>query len=309
MMDEESANKLMIFFPECTLQSVTPFQSSTRYDIFFGVPGGLDYFAWMDSRVCAKDECILLHIGKRHKEILGMKRVKMDAIVPSACYNGTIFTGVFADNMFCMTHILQFAGKTTCTSNISTQIEMMSHFLTHLTHLTHLKLLDETKKRNEDTISFKSPIITSSLSEMQSVDASTLGIANILAFSCYSCHSCHYDCDSTISIVPSRFRLISGIFRVEAELQNDIYSLYAKGSDTFVGTADISSYTKSVMMNSLFRKIKENKDLDKLEESDSEDEFEDMSPTKFIKNIENNSIYMHCLFNKSTHKWVPISVI
>ena len=43
------------------------------------------------------------------------------------------------------------------------------------------------------------------------------------------------------------------------------------------GSAAVSSYKQSVMMNSLFRTIKENRNLDLLEESDDEDSDEEES--------------------------------
>ena len=45
-------------------------------------------------------------------------------------------------------------------------------------------------------------------------------------------------------------------------------------SVTYYDIACIPDYKTSVMMNSLFRDIKENRNLDFLEESDSEEEFE-----------------------------------
>ena len=50
-------------------------------------------------------------------------------------------------------------------------------------------------------------------------------------------------------------------------------------------------------MNSLFRNIKENIDLDKLEESDDEDEFENISDDKYVDL--NKSFKMKCIFLKN----------
>ena len=56
-------------------------------------------------------------------------------------------------------------------------------------------------------------------------------------------------------------------------------------------------------MNSLFRKIKENKNLDLLEESDSEDEFENTSLEKYVDL--NKSYIIECIYNKKLKKWIP----
>jgi hypothetical protein len=59
-------------------------------------------------------------------------------------------------------------------------------------------------------------------------------------------------------------------------------------------------------MNKLFRIIKENNDLDALEESDDEEEFENPNIDKFV-NLE-KSYKMICNLNKKFKKWVPIKI-
>ena len=49
-------------------------------------------------------------------------------------------------------------------------------------------------------------------------------------------------------------------------------------------------------MNSLFRNIKENNNLDTLEESDDEDDFENTNPSKYI--IPNKKFTIKCLYSK-----------
>jgi hypothetical protein len=61
------------------------------------------------------------------------------------------------------------------------------------------------------------------------------------------------------------------------------------------------------MMNGLFRSIKENANLDRLEESDDDDEFEDTRENKFV-NL-SKSLIMGCVYNRRFRKWQPIEVI
>ena len=60
------------------------------------------------------------------------------------------------------------------------------------------------------------------------------------------------------------------------------------------------------MMNKLFRIIKENQNLDALEESDDEEEFENDNLDKFVHL--NKSYKMVCQFNYKFKKWVPIKL-
>ena len=69
----------------------------------------------------------------------------------------------------------------------------------------------------------------------------------------------------------------------------------------------ISTYTDSVMMNSLFRNIKENNNLDFLEESDSDEDFENVSEDKFV-DLDKN-IVMRCEYVKKCRKWRPLVVV
>ena len=59
-------------------------------------------------------------------------------------------------------------------------------------------------------------------------------------------------------------------------------------------------------MNSIFRNIKENANLDKLEESDSEEEFENDNIDKFV--YLDKSYYMVCIYNNKFKKWTPIKL-
>jgi len=95
------------------------------------------------------------------------------------------------------------------------------------------------------------------------------------------------------------------VFKVKPDLQNDIYHLYTD-DDYYVGIAYISNYNCSVMMNKLFRNIKENQNLDALEESDDEEEFQNENIDKFV-NLD-CVINMVCFYNYKFKKWEPIRV-
>ena len=61
------------------------------------------------------------------------------------------------------------------------------------------------------------------------------------------------------------------------------------------------------MLNKLFRTIKENDDLDALELSDDEDEFENVNLDKFV--FLDKSYKMSCIFNYKFKKWVPMKQV
>jgi len=94
-------------------------------------------------------------------------------------------------------------------------------------------------------------------------------------------------------------------FKVTACITQDIYNLFIleNNKETFYEYALIDSYKTSVFMNNLFRKIKENKNLDLLEESDSEEEFENIYLEKYVDL--NKSYIIECVYNKKFKKWIP----
>jgi hypothetical protein len=98
------------------------------------------------------------------------------------------------------------------------------------------------------------------------------------------------------------------VFKIKPDIQNDIYHLYCLdgNKEKLYETASIPDFKTSVMMNRLFRNIKENQNLDALEESDDEEEFENESEDRFVKL--DKEILMVCTLNYKFKKWVPIRV-
>ena len=60
-------------------------------------------------------------------------------------------------------------------------------------------------------------------------------------------------------------------------------------------------------MNRLFRNIRENERLDAIEESESEEEFENIDLDKYVSLDKEYKIL--CKLNKKFCRWVPISVV
>jgi len=99
------------------------------------------------------------------------------------------------------------------------------------------------------------------------------------------------------------------VFKIRPDIQNDIYHLYCLNDnlqEEYYNIAHIPDYNTSVFMNNLFRNIKENKNLDALEESDDEEEFENDKEDKFVYLDKEYNII--CTYNYKFKKWVPIKL-
>jgi hypothetical protein len=98
------------------------------------------------------------------------------------------------------------------------------------------------------------------------------------------------------------------IFEIRPVALADIYHLYSmqNGVLQYHSVACIPNYKTSIMMNSLFRCIKENQNLDLIEESDSESECEYSEDRFKIKDVK---IDMVCRRHEIFGKWVPIKEV
>ena len=104
--------------------------------------------------------------------------------------------------------------------------------------------------------------------------------------------------------------IVKAVFRVKANVQNDIYELYCYNnntSDHYYNIAYIPDYKTSVFMNNIFRYIAENNNLDSLEESDDEEDFENIDEAKYV-DLE-KVVNMECSYHPKFRKWVPIKVV
>ena len=98
------------------------------------------------------------------------------------------------------------------------------------------------------------------------------------------------------------------VFKVMADIDPDIYHLFnlKNGIEEYYDMAFVPDYKTSVMMNLLFRNIKENTNLDAIEESDNEDDFENSREDKYV--YLDRSFNMNCEYNHKFKRWVPISL-
>ena len=111
------------------------------------------------------------------------------------------------------------------------------------------------KAYNNNFIIFGLPFIDSKLNNVFSkIKEMTYSVSNITFYQNDKSKNIGY-------LINKQDNNIENIFKVKADVEQDIYSLYCKGHkcDCFYGYAGIFDYKTSVMMNNYYRKIKENK--------------------------------------------------
>lgn len=95
------------------------------------------------------------------------------------------------------------------------------------------------------------------------------------------------------------------VFRVSCTPTADLYDLHESVPPySFIGHPFISDYSTSKYMNKLFHNIRENENLDLIEESDDEDDFENISHDRWIAN--SGFIEMEFSLHTRFNKWIPV---
>ena len=264
-------------------------------DIFMVVPYGTKFLAWF-TYYQNRNVCFLI-------ELTSKKTPKSFKII-TTCFHtdlarGTILLGsVVKDRFFVCEDVLWFCGKNLLenkpTYRISNRLSVMQDLFNN-----YVKQQSVSKKH----LVFCTPIMGHDYNKiektMETLPYTTYGIKFI------------NDNDSFSRIfVPKLEKIVyHAIFKVKANYIVDMYDtfIYNKGmwephKNIYVGT-----YRSSVMMNSIFRNIKENVRLDSLEESDDEDEFENCDIGKYTD--QNKVVFMNCKFNPKFKKWEPIEIV
>lgn len=88
---------------------------------------------------------------------------------------------------------------------------------------------------------------------------------------------------------------------IKGTIHFDIYKVFEYANNKDLGILHIPTYTTSVYLNTIFRNIRENMNIDYIEESEDEDEFEYDSISKHV-NL-NKSIIVDCVYNHSMKKY------
>jgi hypothetical protein len=288
-------SSLLHRFPNIELSYDTMLHKKVGSDLFMAIPKGIKAFAWFTYEY-DKNVCYLLHINKYNKIIKSQKYL--------ACFSndlafGTVFFGTLFESdkqtYFTCENIYYYKGQ--CVRNYTYEKKMVV-FKTIFNE--HLKQLAYTN----DFIYFGMPIISDSFDTLiQQWHTITYPVYCIL----FLRMSKNYPIGKYI-VKPEEL-YYEGIFKIKAQIYADIYDLYCENNNKehCLGIAMIPDYKTSVFMNTIFRTIKENHNLDLLEESDSEEDFENISPDKYTNT--DKEIIMKCVYMHRFQKWKPIEIM
>jgi hypothetical protein len=332
MISEVEQEILLGDFPNIELSYETMVHKKVYdADLVLAVPEGKKCFAWF-TVLRTQNVCVIMEISD-NKELCGFK------IVHSCFENklsyGTIFYGTvfpYEDaQFFSIEDVLYYKGNNVSSLNYIEKLSMLSNIFQN--ELKQIALVPNS------SVVFGLPIIVEGFNEMIQTAPLLPYKVKYIQFrqmnkqggnQVFNLLYSKPTYGSTVNIflnvkggcgpsnISSQPSIAPGledkelIFKVKPDLLNDIYHLYtlkynAKTNtmeDYYFDMAYIPDYVTSKMMNRLFRTIKENDNLDALEESDDEEEFENDRIDKFV--FLDREYNMMCLYNKKFKRWVPV---
>lgn len=274
-------------------------------DIMLAIPEGIPAIAWFTSYK-QFDVCFLLELNNSMNTITNVSILQTGFQFKLAL--GTIVQGVFFKwkntNCFTIYDIYLYKGKLVTNDMYNCKLLLIDTMLTND--------ISQVAVHNNYTL-FGLPLVSNNFQTMLSdIEQLPYKISKIKFnyFTSKKSLCMPYYKPGTNNHNNNNFLINTTlIFKVTPDIQNDIYNLlvYNNGKEEFYETAYIPDYKTSVFMNKLFRNIKENNNLDALEESDDEDEFENDKFDKYV--YLDKSYKMVCEYNSKFNKWVPIKVV
>ena len=283
-------------FPNIELSYEKNLHKKVHADIYLTIPKGKKYFAWF-TRYKNNNYCFILEINRRYNSITDIS-INVCSFDYKLCIGiGTILYGtIFYVNkkkFFNIEDIFYIKGHSLNNTNLYTKINRICDLMKY-----NIKQQMYTK----NSIIFGCPNITTNYN-------SIINIVNELPYDLYCIQlRTLYKNTPYLNKKITIQKTIYKIFKIKAEITNDIYCLYYinNGTEEKFEIANIPDYNTSVFMNKIFRQIKENDNLDALEESDDEEEFENISLDKFVDL--NKEVNMKCEYIKKFRSWKPVSV-
>ena len=286
---------LLSYFPSIELSYIKNIHKKVYSDVYLIIPKGYKYFAWFK---CwnRQNICIVMQVDSRTKKISNITVYPCIFNYKLCAGKGTIFYGTLIknkSNLFCVEDIYYYCGKNVNFCNFKTKLEHLEYIFSH-----HLQ--QKAYKKND--IIFGLPIMANNYNsiikqtENVSYEIYCIQMRKLTKKSPYLNYK--------VRIQPKLY----GVFEIRTCIDEDLYEVYVKDNNNVVkhNYAYIPDYKTSKYMNSLFRNIRENRNLDYIEESEDEDTFENIELDKFVDL--NKKIKMKCIYVHKMKLWKPIEI-
>ena len=290
-------NEILEDFPNLELSYEKKLHKKVQSDIYLTIPKGKKYFAWF-KLYKNNPICFFLEINRRSKSIENIENFQFPFNKVLCSGKGTILYGTifFVNKKRCFNieNVYYFKGNNMKFSNNYTKIKEMYNLMKNFIKQAYF---------NNNSILMGLPLIDTNYYNLQNK-------INNLYYDVFCIqYRLLYKNKPYLNELVKINKQVYKYFLIKPTIVNDIYDLYVLNNNKYekFSIACIPDYKSSVMMNSLFRNIKENNNLDALEESDDEEEFENISLDKFV-DLDKKYV-MKCLYLPNFKSWKPVEVV
>ena len=293
MFTREVKETVLKRFPNIELSYDKLIHNKVYADLFMIIPKGPKAFLWF-TYIENKNVAIILLLNKQ-------ENVKSLDIYP-ICFEddlslGTLMYGTFFDinsyHHFSCEDIFTYKGRYVNNNRLNEKLKIYERIFEN-------EILQ--KSYNKNFVIVGMPIWTSSY-------MNAINMIPTLPYKVYAIKSYNMRDKNGRSLGINLYKekvKLEAVFKVKASIESDVYNLYCSDNQLY-NVAAISSYKQSIMLNSIFRKIKENINLDYIEASDDEEDFENVDEDKYVDL--NKWVLMKCIYNKHFKKWEPIEKV
>jgi hypothetical protein len=288
LLTREEKKQLLVRFPHLELSYENILHKKVYADVYMLIPTGQKAFVWF-TYWQDKNVCFLLRLNEKNN-ICDITPYPT-CFASSLALNTVIYGTVFVNNN--LTHF-----------SCENLFYYKNNYLDKTPFLEKLRFLQDIFATELKQVAYTQEFLTLGLPVMKSNYDQLLAAVNGLPYGAQGVRFCHAAQNYSLGLYKFNKPVVQeGIFTVKATIDADIYHLY-DADNVFSGTAFVPSYKSSVFLNSLFRRIRENINLDYLEESEDEMDYEDTSIDKFVDL--DKSYKMRCVYNRRFRKWQPI---
>ena len=274
----------------------TPTRVATRvfgYDCCYAIPKGRTCLGWWRD-TDSGPACHLLWLDKGKGGIAGAERrlSSFDYTVAA----GTIVSGIVvlvkSRTYFCITDIHQYGGKMLTDYDWSMRYSCISSLLSRL----------NPRNYTDQFVTFSMPVSAPTYKELSpKIKELPYDIANIR----YTAKGWGPGKIRLFSQPKPSTEELTRVFTVIPRVEQDVYELRCIASSLNTRYAAVQTLAESIVLNKLFRRIRENDDIDLAEMSEDEEDFENVDPRKFVQS---RQLRMECTYVKCLRKWRPLKV-
>lgn len=335
MLSEKDKELLLLEFPkQMKLSYKTPYKKVFKYDLIYAIPEGQTAYIWF-TNYNNQDVCIVLELENNENRKIKNMYIQRVGFHYELCF-GSIFYGTIfyckGYKHFSLEDIFYYKGKNVSQKKLSEKMNiytiLFEQDISMFAYNKHFLVIGlPLMCLQNETIYEKTKLLPYKIRYLEYHYFHHTSSTPILYIQ-YQVPTCKNIQEKTY--INNNNNKLPLVFQVRPDIQNDIYHLYTNGQSingqhingqhingetlngetltekVYHSIAYIPDYTTSVLMNNLFRNIKENRNLDALEESDDEDDFQNTKIDKYV--FLDRKINMICKYSHKFKKWVPYKV-